>query len=280
MVPFDIQQYRHVPGILCLIVGLCLVVFAGLSWVDGQQQEYEYQMSGDVYVYEFDELSSDGAVLILEAIDDTAPTVTKPPDRFDRGETATYLVAYNESYHELSTELTEAGNVSITHGVRHGNDIVDEFSSLSESGQGVVRKAAESAGEPVHLDGPLPPEFETGGDAPGIGHGRYYVRYDGNSFLLTVSDSGPDGLAADLLSWWYVFVGAGGLVTAGVGTASAYSGRIRPPVVTLVAVGVLLGSSAVPGVGVVLTPVVAFLATLLVWNLLYWGDIGGQDSSR
>jgi hypothetical protein len=274
---------KRIPALLLLLVGLSIALYGGINWYDVGQESYEYEISEEIDIYEFSDLAASEQAIFVAAMNGTERTTTETLERLHEPDDpmTTSLVRYNGSYHTVETLPDDAGNASVSVVYQYDLDVVHAFSSLSETGQQAFQNAVANPDEAVTRTGALPPEFETGGDAADVGNGFYYVRYDGDSYSLAVRDAGPEGLTADLLSWWYRFVGLAGLLMLAVGAYSVRGDRIRLPVVTLVALGVLVGVPMLGGTNLrnlLVTGVASFVAGLATWNLLYWYDVGTDEN--
>lgn len=280
----DRLSRRHLPGAVLIVAGVALAVVAGIGMYDYSQGKVHYQVSDldgdDEGVFMYAELSDDARGAVDAALstreNETVVDGTLGPEL---GSDGRYLLRYRSDYHCLFTYV-EDGQTGTTVDVQrdcgwlpNSGPPVHGFQNLSDEGKSTFRTVFRDADRSVWLAEGSPPEFRSGGDAPSLNNGIYFVRYQDEVYQLDVWSGGVGvGIAMQFL----LFTGMLGLVLAGVGSHSALRGRIRRPIAILVGVGVIFGPYLLPvsdpGLTAVLTRLLpaGILASIAVWGLLVW----------
>lgn len=122
---------------------------------------------------------------------------------------------------------------------RPEEEVIYEFGALTDREQRVLERAIDGDG-PVTVPGRLQ-HLRGGGDYSGPGHGRYYVSQSSDYYRVDVEGSDPSlDTPLGVVAWGLVLVV--GLVTAGVGRASARAEAVRLPAALLAGYAVLSGA--------------------------------------
>lgn len=245
---------QQLPGVLLLLAGLGLVVVAGVAMSDYSQEKHRYDVStldgDDEGVFTYAELSDDARGAVDAALSTPEnETIVGGDLGPELGSGGRYLLGYRGDYHCLNTYV-EDGQRGTSVDVEHdcswlpaSGPAVHSFLNLSEDGKTAFRSAFRDAERTVWLVGDTPPEFQSGGDAPVLGYGIYFVRYQGSVYELRVA-SGGVGAAFGLL---FAFgAGLAGMLIAAIGAQASHRGYVRRPSAILVAVAVVFGPDLLP----------------------------------
>jgi hypothetical protein len=278
---------RQLPGALLLLAGLGLVVVAGVTMYDYSQDKYRYEVStldgDDEGVFTYAELSEAARRAVDTALSTPEnETIVDGDLGPELGSGGRYLLRYRGDYHCLYTHLEDGQrgtSVDVDHDcswLPSSGPAVHSFLNLSEDGKTAFRSAFRDAERTVWLASETPPEFQSGGDAPVLGYGIYFVRYQGSVYELRVASGGVGAAFGQMFAFG---AGLAGMLIAAIGARASHRGYVRRPTAILVAVSVVFGPFLLPipdpGVQVFFTRLLpaGVLASLGVWILLIWQGV-------
>jgi len=242
---------NQIPAMLLVLAGVGLVVFAGVQIYDLSRTQYTYSISEpDHDIYRYDDLSDGGRELVRTARNTTGEA-TVSAAKVDAAaefpaEYGPAIIAYEERYYCIdvdSGERSEGYTVTSDKGCEQltfsNGPIIHDFRSLSSEAQNVVVETLNDPDNEVSIYGGSPPEFDSGGDAPSLNNGIYYIQYQGEFHRLNVYTRG--GLGVAIMMQVLFFGGFVGLCLAIVGAVSYSHQQVWLPTILLVGLALVLG---------------------------------------
>jgi hypothetical protein len=268
MVSVDIFEWKPW-GVGFLVLGLCLVLVAGVGIYTSNQTEYEYfTEEEEVRIHDFSDLDTNEKALFQDALDESGypREATGPvPSQFSHDK---YII-HDGTLYEIQVDEMVRGpeNVSIE---VFNQTTVQEYKDLSETAQKAVRELDSGKNEVVM--GTLAPEFDVNGPDHNFGHGKYVVEYENELHIVYINSEGsPFGRA--IVGMIYFSIGLLGIVCGTVGTLITYRYTSHPAlaiVASLVTWIAVLRYTNLKLTGIGVSCLGAFVG---VWALLYRKDV-------